>query len=233
VTVTRFSAAGAIAVCWLFFIAIPARGEGCLGGSLNAAGTCVCDAHVVMSGETYALEWLDGKCVPKRCPVNTYLRGEKCVASNDTRFAFSCRTGYIPATLSPGNATTGLHCVPDPSFCPPKEERKEDGSCLKTQAIAIDCFEDRCVCGDPHAEWVGYLCQCSQSYESIGGRCVVRTASPRARGDEDEKSDDSAPRRCANGAIRSRHGCGSPQRRYHGGGYADRFYYYRRWRYGF
>jgi hypothetical protein len=58
--------------------------ENCLGGELTAAGTCLCNGQVVMSGETYLLEYASGKCVPKRCPVETLLKDGKCVAMSAT-----------------------------------------------------------------------------------------------------------------------------------------------------
>jgi hypothetical protein len=54
--------------------------QNCLGGELTVSGTCLCNGQVVMSGETYLLEYTNGKCVPKRCPVQTQLRDGKCVA---------------------------------------------------------------------------------------------------------------------------------------------------------
>jgi hypothetical protein len=56
------------------------RAENCLGGELTATGTCLCNGQVVMSGETYLLEYVGGKCVPKRCPIQTLLKDGKCVA---------------------------------------------------------------------------------------------------------------------------------------------------------
>jgi hypothetical protein len=54
--------------------------ENCLGGELTVSGTCLCSGQVVMSGETYLLEYTNGKCLPKRCPVQTQLQNGKCVA---------------------------------------------------------------------------------------------------------------------------------------------------------
>jgi hypothetical protein len=50
----------------------------CLGGALTVSGTCLCTSQVVMDGQTYDLEFRNGKCVPKRCPVDTVFRGGKC-----------------------------------------------------------------------------------------------------------------------------------------------------------
>src|SRR5262249_56411499 len=87
---------------------------------------------------------------------------------------FTCRTGYIPDDAGAGTAATGLHCVPDPTFCPADAKRK-DGTCAKTSAIAIDCFEGRCTCG-PNADWVNYLCQCSAPHRNVNGVCVTASA---------------------------------------------------------
>lgn len=53
--------------------------ENCLGGELTVTGACLCRGQVVMSGETYLLEYAAGKCVPKRCPVETVQKDGKCV----------------------------------------------------------------------------------------------------------------------------------------------------------
>lgn len=145
--------------------------EDCRGGNLASNGTCRCDGRVTMSGETYALEWVGGQCVPKRCPVDTYLKAGACVASNDRTFGFTCRTGYVPDGSSSGATTTGLHCVPDPTFCSANGKRR-NGSCAIQTAIAIDCFEGRCSCG-PNASFVNYLCQCTEPYRNVNGVCVV------------------------------------------------------------
>jgi hypothetical protein len=59
---------------------VKTNAENCLGGELTVSGTCLCNGQVVMSGETYLLEYTNGKCVPKRCPVQTQWREGKCVA---------------------------------------------------------------------------------------------------------------------------------------------------------
>ncbi len=107
---------------------VRSNADNCRGGVQTVTGICLCDGRVTMSGETYALEFLGGKCVPKRCPDKSYLRDGKCVASNDTRLSFTCRTGYIPDEATAGTAATGLHCVPDPTFCPP-ELKQKNGAC--------------------------------------------------------------------------------------------------------
>jgi hypothetical protein len=133
-TVTRFSAAAVISICWLVFNPAPAHAgpdidprqaddsvvcdggtlsngacscpagfdlmstngnlpgsgtcvrtnaENCLGGELTVAGKCLCNRRVIMSGETYGLEFVGGKCIPKRCPENTYSKNGKCAAVSD------------------------------------------------------------------------------------------------------------------------------------------------------
>jgi hypothetical protein len=190
------------------------RVENCLGGELTAAGTCLCSGRVTMSGETYALELVGGKCIPKRCPVDTYLKAGQCVASNDRILNFTCRTGYIPDEANAGSPATGLHCVPDPTFCSADQKRK-GGSCAKQSAIAIDCFEGRCTCG-PNAEFVNYLCQCTEPYRNINGDCVAggpQTASHRPAAKEEaekpasQSAEPSSRRKgCGRGMVRTRAG---------------------------
>jgi hypothetical protein len=40
----------------------------------------MCNGQVIMSGDTYLLEYTNGKCVPKRCPVSTEMRDGKCLS---------------------------------------------------------------------------------------------------------------------------------------------------------
>jgi len=185
---------------------VRSNAENCRGGVLTVAGVCLCDGRVTMSGETYALEFLGGKCVPKRCPDKSYLQDGKCVASNDTRFSFTCRTGYIPDQSTAGTAATGLHCLPDPTFCPAAAKRK-DGSCEKTSAIAIDCFEGRCTCG-PNADWVNYLCQCTAPYRNVNGACVAASADSSAKSKPELQSSEPSPKRkaCGRGMVRTHSG---------------------------
>jgi hypothetical protein len=214
----------------------------CQGGELTVAGTCFCNGRVTMSGDNYALELVGGKCVPKRCPEHSYLKDGKCVASGDSNFAFTCRTGYIPDEANPGTAGSGLHCLPDPTFCDASVKRR-NGSCPKSSAVAIDCFEAKCVCRDPHADWVNYLCQCAEPYRNANGACVSDAADHGGPAREQagsvdkpgEPADEQAsPRRsCGRGMIRSHGTCVAARRRYragvfepgmHGPGYPGEYY---------
>ena len=55
--------------------------ENCLGGELTVSGKCMCSGQVTLDGETYLLEYSNGKCLPMRCPVTALLRDGRCVAS--------------------------------------------------------------------------------------------------------------------------------------------------------
>jgi hypothetical protein len=55
--------------------------ENCLGGELTVSGTCLCDRRVIMSGEEYALEYVNGKCVPQRCPIVALKEGQCLLAT--------------------------------------------------------------------------------------------------------------------------------------------------------
>jgi hypothetical protein len=55
--------------------------ENCLGGELTAGGQCICNGQVTMDGETYRLEYSNGKCLPMRCPI-TAMRDGKCVSTS-------------------------------------------------------------------------------------------------------------------------------------------------------
>ncbi len=91
------TASGGRCVCPAGYIVMPPRGGGgdgggtcvrtdasnCLGGELTVNGACMCNGQVIMSGETYLLEYNNGKCVPKRCPVSTEMRSGKCLSMSD------------------------------------------------------------------------------------------------------------------------------------------------------
>jgi hypothetical protein len=61
---------------------VRSHAENCLGGELTVDGKCLCTGQVLMSGETYLLEYARGKCVPRQCPVRTFLTDGKCVATS-------------------------------------------------------------------------------------------------------------------------------------------------------
>jgi hypothetical protein len=78
--------------------------ENCLGGELTVDGRCLCNGQVVMSGETYLLEHVRGKCVPRQCPVQTLLRDGKCVATSADSPATSPDLAGGPKPASPKEA---------------------------------------------------------------------------------------------------------------------------------
>ena len=84
---------------------VKTNAENCLGGELTVGGTCLCNGQVVMSGETYLLEYTNGKCVPKRCPVQTQWRDGKCVALTAVSPAPQPEANSKPAKETP-KATT-------------------------------------------------------------------------------------------------------------------------------
>jgi hypothetical protein len=98
----------------------------------------------------------------------------------------------------------------------PRPETADD-SCPKSSALAIDCFEGRCVCGGAHADWMNYLCQCTAPYRNVDGARVSdvaapATAKPEAKNPPDQTGEPSAePARrrwgCWHGMIRLRGGC--------------------------
>jgi hypothetical protein len=49
--------------------------DNCLGGEMTVSGQCLCNGQVTMSGETYLLEYANGKCLPMRCPVSAMKDG--------------------------------------------------------------------------------------------------------------------------------------------------------------
>jgi len=80
--------------------------ENCLGGELTVSGTCLCNGQVVMSGETYLLEYARGKCVPKRCPVQTELKDGKCVAISAVSPGTEPEAKPKPASKEPAKEAT-------------------------------------------------------------------------------------------------------------------------------
>ena len=86
-------------VCPAGFSLIPAPGnapggtcaradaENCLGGELTVSGKCLCSGQVTMDGETYLLEYSNGKCLPSRCPVTAQLHEGRCAATPSPRLS--------------------------------------------------------------------------------------------------------------------------------------------------
>jgi hypothetical protein len=58
--------------------------ENCLGGELTVTGFCQCNGQVTMSGEVYLLEFVKGKCIPQRCPLQTVLKDGQCLKTSAT-----------------------------------------------------------------------------------------------------------------------------------------------------
>jgi hypothetical protein len=58
--------------------------ENCLGGQLSVSGKCTCHGQVTMSGETYLLEYSNGKCLPMRCPVTAMSPDGTCGGTSPT-----------------------------------------------------------------------------------------------------------------------------------------------------
>jgi hypothetical protein len=69
--------------------------ENCLGGEMTVSGTCQCNGQVRMSGDVYLLEFVKGKCIPKRCPVQTVLKDGKCTTAALTPAAEPEETGKV------------------------------------------------------------------------------------------------------------------------------------------
>jgi hypothetical protein len=61
---------------------VRSNAENCLGGELTVSGKCMCNGQVTMDGETYLLEYSNGKCLPMRCPVTARLQDGHCVRRN-------------------------------------------------------------------------------------------------------------------------------------------------------
>jgi hypothetical protein len=59
-------------------ICVRTNAENCQGGQQTVSGRCMCNGQVTMSGETYLLEFTNGKCLPMHCPVTALLRDGKC-----------------------------------------------------------------------------------------------------------------------------------------------------------
>jgi hypothetical protein len=70
--------------------------DNCLGGKLTVSGKCLCSGQVTMDGETYLLEYANGKCLPMRCPV-TALRDGKCATISSAKAAQEPESKERPA----------------------------------------------------------------------------------------------------------------------------------------
>jgi hypothetical protein len=72
------------------------KAENCLGGQLSASGQCMCTGQVTMDGETYLLEYANGKCLPMRCPVTASLHDGRCVAGASPQLSSGPESKPLP-----------------------------------------------------------------------------------------------------------------------------------------
>jgi hypothetical protein len=72
--------------------------ENCLGGELTVSGKCMCSGQVTMDGQTYLLEYSNGKCLPARCPVTAPLRDGRCVAGTSPQLSSQPETKPVKET---------------------------------------------------------------------------------------------------------------------------------------
>jgi hypothetical protein len=94
--------------------------ENCLGGELTVSGTCQCNGQVRMSGDVYLLEFVKGKCLPKRCPVQTVFKDGKCITTS--------AVSPEPATTGSPGPTLQASKEPDaPKNSEDEEERRRCG----------------------------------------------------------------------------------------------------------
>ncbi|MBR1086121.1 hypothetical protein JQ621_01380 [Bradyrhizobium manausense] len=89
---------------------VRSNAENCLGGQTTVAGECLCIGQVTMSGQVYDLEFVRGKCVPKRCP-----RDGACVTAATppaTDASSKSPSGERPRDCGSGMVATRQGCVP-------------------------------------------------------------------------------------------------------------------------
>lgn len=89
---------------------VRANADNCLGGQMTVAGACLCSGQVTMSGQVYDLEFLRGKCVPKRCP-----RDGPCVTAAvkpDADTSSRLSSDERPSDCGHGKVATRHGCVP-------------------------------------------------------------------------------------------------------------------------
>ncbi len=104
--------------------------DNCLGGELTVNGKCMCSGQVTMDGETYLLEYSNGKCLPMRCPVTASLRDGRCVASSSPQLSSEPESKPQPAAKEAKNTDESEprhHCergmVNSRSGCVPARRR--------------------------------------------------------------------------------------------------------------
>ena len=88
--------------------------ENCLGGELTVSGKCMCSGQVKMSGETYLLEYSNGKCLPMDCPVTALLGDGKCPVASSAPSAPEPQSTERPAPRhakeAPEEQESTRHC---------------------------------------------------------------------------------------------------------------------------
>lgn len=104
--------------------------DNCLGGELTVSGKCVCDGQVTMSGETYLLEYSNGKCLPMSCPVTALLRNGKCPSSSSVEPEEEPQSQPPPKQTAQDDSEPRHHCgrgmVYTRSGCVPARRRAPD-----------------------------------------------------------------------------------------------------------
>jgi hypothetical protein len=105
--------------------------ENCLGGELTVDGKCMCSGQVTMDGETYLLEYSNGKCLPARCPVTSPLRDGRCVASTSPKLSAEPEPGPAKETRDTADEPGARrHCergmVYTRSGCVPARRRMQE-----------------------------------------------------------------------------------------------------------
>jgi hypothetical protein len=105
--------------------------DSCLGGELTVSGKCICSGQVTMSGETYLLEYSNGKCLPMRCPVSAMQNG-RCGATTSAEPGAEPKARPAPKGVKdtsddePRRRHCGRGMVLTRSGCVPVQHRLQD-----------------------------------------------------------------------------------------------------------
>ncbi len=105
--------------------------ENCLGGELTVSGKCMCSGQVTLDGETYLLEYANGKCLPMRCPVTALSRDGRCVASASPQLSSQPDAKPVKETKDTADDSKPRHrcergMVYTRSGCVPARRRAQD-----------------------------------------------------------------------------------------------------------